>query len=172
MLSSYAKHKWGWDTRKEGLFVTASERLAKAYGKPVIIFPIGQYKVVWNDDIKLLYESYDDWRWLVQNESEDIWDEWKHIKTTDDMKRMSKKMKRLNFQSTKDSPTEDMIHAHAEDVIFDHYIKRHLDNYTNGNMNKYLKTDSSYMYTEAIIKCKEYYMIPWDWKAHLIGGFA
>lgn len=179
MLSSYSKSEWGWDTRKEGLFVTASDKLARQYGLPVIVIPIGQYKVVWNDDVQMLYGHYDDWDWLVTHEADDIYNELKHIKTTNDMKHMSKKlkafdkeMKRLDFQPTKDLPTTDMIYAHAEDIIFDHYFKRHLDNYTVGNMNKYLKTDSSYYYTEAIIKCKEYYMIPSDWKGHIIGAFA
>lgn len=169
LLSSWSKSEWGWDWRREGLFVTTDQSTAKHFGIPVIVFPIGKYKVVWNGHVEELYGAYDDWGWLVQHEFEDLWNQ-SNVKSSK-LRKMDKEFQRVDYQPSKDAPREEMVMAHAEDSIFDQYIERHLRNYTQGNLNKYLKIANPDK-GEAVIKCKEYYMIPSTWDTHLLEYFG
>jgi hypothetical protein len=38
----------GWAGRSEGLFVTGNYHVATDYGKPCMIFPIGEFEFIWN----------------------------------------------------------------------------------------------------------------------------
>jgi hypothetical protein len=60
-LGKTSKEIYGWNIRKDGLFTTKSEEDASIYGPPAIIFPIGKFKYVWNDNVDTLYEMYDKW---------------------------------------------------------------------------------------------------------------
>jgi len=62
-IGEYSKEKFGWNIRTEGLFTTKSKSDAEVWGKPVIIFPIGKFKYVWNNDVYDLYDKYDMWPW-------------------------------------------------------------------------------------------------------------
>lgn len=62
-LGDYSKKKFGWNMRTEGLFCTSSLENAREFAKasPIIVFPVGNYKYMWNDDIWKLYDMYDKW---------------------------------------------------------------------------------------------------------------
>ena len=63
-LDKELKEKFGWKPRSEGLFVTSKYMTASSYGNVYIIFPIGNFKYVWNkeveDNLKLLGSRWAD----------------------------------------------------------------------------------------------------------------
>jgi len=68
-LGKLSKELFGWNIRSEGLFTTKSEIDVRMWGKPVIIFPIGNFKYVWKDDVTELYKQYDSWNPFGDNEN-------------------------------------------------------------------------------------------------------
>jgi len=69
-LGKDSKKIYGWNIRKEGLFTTKSREDASVWGKPVIIFPIGSFKYVWSDDVLDLYDAYDHWDFVLDNDKD------------------------------------------------------------------------------------------------------
>lgn len=51
----YFNEKFGWKARSNGLFVTGSTNDAGSYGRTYMIFPIGNYKFVWSEDVGDLF---------------------------------------------------------------------------------------------------------------------
>jgi hypothetical protein len=68
MLGKVSNEKFGWNTRTQGLFTTKSRQNASVWGKSIIVFPIGNFKYVWNNDVSDLYEKYDEWELHDSNE--------------------------------------------------------------------------------------------------------
>ena len=64
MLNDYNKKRFGWNTRTEGLFTSKSKVDVNNWGKPEIIFPIGEFKYVWSNNSEQLYELYDKWDYI------------------------------------------------------------------------------------------------------------
>ncbi len=60
-MSKYSKEYFGWDIRTEGLFTTKDVDDTDNWGYPVIIFPIGNFKYVWSNNVIELYKRYDSW---------------------------------------------------------------------------------------------------------------
>jgi len=67
-LGDYSKEHFGWNFRTEGLFTSKSKADVDRWGHPVIIFPIGNFKYVWNNDVYELYEQYDNWAWSYDDD--------------------------------------------------------------------------------------------------------
>jgi len=67
-LGKYSKEHFGWNFRTEGLFTSKSVNDVTTWGHPVIIFPIGKFKYVWNDNVYELYDQYDNWGWSFDND--------------------------------------------------------------------------------------------------------
>ena len=72
-LDKELKKKFGWKPRSEGLFVSSKYMTASSYGHVHVIFPIGNFKYVWNtemgDNLKLLGS-----RWVP---ARTIWSNWR-----------------------------------------------------------------------------------------------
>jgi hypothetical protein len=58
-IGKLSKKLFGWNIREEGIFTTISFSVARHWGQPIIVFPIGKFKYVWSDDVKDLYYGYD-----------------------------------------------------------------------------------------------------------------
>lgn len=54
------KKKFGWNVRREGVFVVSNYIDASNYGIPYIFFPVGKYQYIYNPFIKDLFSYYDD----------------------------------------------------------------------------------------------------------------
>lgn len=66
--------KFGWKPRAQGLFVTSSFQIAQEYGMMFLVFPVGNFKYVWNTGYRdflpvigsrhsrAVNQSFDDWR--------------------------------------------------------------------------------------------------------------
>ena len=86
LLDSELYNKFRWKARSEGLFTTTGEWSARVWGKPSIVFPIGEFKYIWMENIALLYYGYDMWGMGTERDQE-TWDEYilpsiKHYKNT------------------------------------------------------------------------------------------
>lgn len=51
-LDNALKEKFGWKPRSEGLFVSGNYMMASSYGHVHVIFPVGNFKYIWNTDYK------------------------------------------------------------------------------------------------------------------------
>jgi hypothetical protein len=51
-LDKILDFKFGWKPRSEGLFVTSSFQIAQEYGMMFLVFPVGNFKYVWNKGYK------------------------------------------------------------------------------------------------------------------------
>ena len=66
MLDKIFFKKFGWKARSEGLFGTGNKSFASMYGRPHLVFPVGQFKFIWSPEIKDLYTDMierDMWIW-------------------------------------------------------------------------------------------------------------
>ena len=68
MLDKIFLKKFGWKARSQGVFGTGSKSFAAMYGKPYMVFPMGEFKFIWSPEIKDLYTDviekdmrYGDW---------------------------------------------------------------------------------------------------------------
>ncbi len=75
-LGMDAIKRFGWNTREEGIFTTNSILNAKRWGKPSIVFPIGEFKYVWLKDVNKLYSAYDLWEIYedLPHMQQELWD--------------------------------------------------------------------------------------------------
>ncbi len=55
LFDDLMEKKFGIRPRSEGVFGTSDEGVATSYGRPYMLFPIGNYKYVWSDEIFDLY---------------------------------------------------------------------------------------------------------------------
>jgi hypothetical protein len=46
------KQIFGWEPRKQGIFVVADEEVAGGYGRSCIFVPIGNFKYIWSPEVK------------------------------------------------------------------------------------------------------------------------
>lgn len=60
-LGDLSKKKFGWNIREEGIFTTNNKSYTKQWGKPSIVFPIGNFEYVYNNNVEDLYGLYDQW---------------------------------------------------------------------------------------------------------------
>jgi len=73
---------FGWKVRSQGLFTTTGKDVAKRWGDPCIVFPIGKFKYIWIDDTHDLYYGYDVWfdgpagKGKYKSNNEKIWDKY------------------------------------------------------------------------------------------------
>jgi hypothetical protein len=44
--------KFGWKARSEGVFASINEQMGSIYGYPFVIFPVGNYKLLWSPLIR------------------------------------------------------------------------------------------------------------------------
>lgn len=66
-LTNYAfKKVFGWEARKEGVFVVGLQKIAQRYGNPYLFFPIGKYDYIWSGNIEDLY--------IRRGMFDDLWD--------------------------------------------------------------------------------------------------
>jgi len=120
ILNKETKKMFGWNTRSEGVFTTNNYGNAKSWGKPAIIFPIGNFKYIWNKNTYNLYNLYDSW--------------------FDD-----------------------------DDILQE--ILKELKDYKSTNLSSFLR-NPDFTVSEAIIKCKSYYLINPVWKETLLAYFS
>jgi hypothetical protein len=67
-MNEMFKRRFGWNAR-DGLFVTGSDIFARTFGPTHVVFPIGEFKFVWSEEIEDVYGD------LVEPLLDDDWDE-------------------------------------------------------------------------------------------------
>jgi len=80
---------YGWKARSEGLFTTKDEYIAKFWGEPSLVFPIGNFDYLWliKPYIFDLYRGYDLWlpiddndddkdRKTINDKNNDVWNKY------------------------------------------------------------------------------------------------
>ena len=55
-----AKKKFGWKPRSEGIFCIGIHEVAKYYGLPYSVWPIGAFKFIWCNEIDDFFNTYED----------------------------------------------------------------------------------------------------------------
>jgi len=117
-MNDYFKKTVGWNVRSEGLFVSCDESIAYRFtsNRSIgIVFPIGNYKCVWNPNISSLYSAYDQY------------DARSYVR-----------------YASSNSEGRKMTREEAEIEIYNETILPHLKNYASGNLKRYLKEDSEF----------------------------
>ena len=143
-LDAWTKKNWGFPARSASTFTSASRQAITNYGDQYIIFPIGNFKYSWNNDVSDLYYSYDHFESIVHNEI------------------------RVNELKGIDEPLGDTI-----DKIFKTVFVPELKGYKTSNLNSHLKVDhSGFNRTECILHCKQYYIINNQWDGTLLGWYS
>jgi hypothetical protein len=56
MIDADFEKKFKWKPRTQGLFVTGNDDQADVYGDPYLVFPIGNFKILWSPDVEDLYQ--------------------------------------------------------------------------------------------------------------------
>lgn len=63
-LDKELKEKFGWKPRSEGLFISGDYMMASSYGHVYVIFPVGNFKYIWNteekDNLKLIGSKWNE----------------------------------------------------------------------------------------------------------------
>ncbi len=156
-MSAYSKKKFGWDVRREGLFCTNDFDTASNFGRPYVIFPIGNYKSVWIDDANELYDAYDGWEGIINRNIEQ-------------QRLRANKGRRIGQPKTQLMKDYQHDWDKAVDDAYDEWIEPNLAEYEKNKMNQYLKQERDG--SEAIIKGKDYYQINYQWYSTLLGWFS
>jgi hypothetical protein len=73
-IGKLSKKLFGWNIREEGVFTTISYSIARHWGQPIIVFPIGKFKYVWSDNVEDLYYGYDTYNTIYDYNDEYIKD--------------------------------------------------------------------------------------------------
>ncbi len=55
MIDADFKKKFKWEPRKQGLFVTGNDDTADVYGYLYLIWPIGNFKILWSPEVQDLF---------------------------------------------------------------------------------------------------------------------
>ncbi len=72
VIDDWFRSKFGFGARSEAMFCLGEngKQLLRQYGKPMIVFPIGEFKYVWSPTVADLYNEVGQNTMLMQNEDD------------------------------------------------------------------------------------------------------
>ena len=133
-------NQFGYPARSNSVFCTGDDDVTTYYGSPFMIFPIGNFKFLWSDDIRDLYV-------YISNHT-----------NISNMKGGNKLFDYFYNSIGKDITNEDERNDIAKDMYWD-FITHTVHSYTKNNLRAAVDSES-----EIMITCEKYYAVsyhPW-----------
>lgn len=148
MMDDWTKKNWGFRARSTSTFATNREHNARMYGSPFFMFPIGNFKYAWNDNVTELYKVYDGWNFY--------WHE--------------------TFNHTNDNSTsvyDEIDEEQAKEITFNERVVPILQDYKTRDLNKLLRQRGDKQgFAECIVNCKSYYLVNPEWMETLYAWYG
>jgi len=169
MFDKMFKKKYGWEPRSNSIFCTGDIEQAGNYGKPYIIFPIGNFKYLWNPNIKDLFsnvfEEPDEWE-IKPDDPNSILDLY-YDKIDQEVRNIGENLYYKQYEGDPDTDPDidDWIDDRYDEIIDDLLDKMVRENKRH-NMEVYKEIVSEYSdrnlkkaiieEKEIMVNCKEY----------------
>jgi len=93
LIDDMLEKKFGWRPRSEGVFTTSHRGMVTSYGNQFSVWPIGDFKFVWSDETRDLFNWL---RHTLKLSDSDMKNPTKVLKSTQDSKNMDKIKKLIN----------------------------------------------------------------------------
>ncbi|CAG7580755.1 MAG: hypothetical protein SLAVMIC_00545 [uncultured marine phage] len=129
--------------RSNGAFCTGSRRMADGYGTPYLVFPIGEYKYIWSQQVSDLYDYTEKTMWFAYTFDPDG--------VVNDIRDGYANPENLKWYNEK--MTDEEIHNRLEKMVDDN-IDEIVNTYESNDLKRAIDSGN-----EITLNCKEYYAI-------------